>query len=1072
MGATGNSSNLRNIFIGGLFPLSQSSFVNGRVDVEAACLALNHVNEQQVLEGHRLIMYYNDTQCDTGVGVDALYDQLYKKPTMSMLLGCSCSEVSKRVGQILPYWNVVMVSYGSTSVALTDREYYPTFFRTVTPDSSHNAARASFIEYFNWSLVAGLSQEQELFSLAQTTMSKYFETDTNITLSPVLHFVENPGPQMQKLQDADARIIIGNFQENAARAVFCEAYRRGMYGAKYVWLLVGWYSHHWWLVEDDDDDAVDCTPEELTEAVEGYFAVDSLDVNIDDRPSVSGLTSSDFQRDFHSRGIEYLSAHAAQTYDAVWTITLALKEAMARRGSIGNGSAEMTSTESEWDPMSFSYDDEDTKDTLIEIMSDVKFTGVSGPVSFNGPDRFGITTFRQNQGGEMQRVALYFPESEVLDIGSDDMVPIVWAGGFVPVDHLTVVDKPILIAKAAFLSVSVLSVLGIVLAVIFLAFNVKYRKTKYIKLSSPNLNNILVVGCMLVYTAILFMGLDGEKVSEASFAPLCTIRVSFLALGFSLAFGSMFVKTYRVYHIITHATSRVIKRKMLHESTLFLMIGVLLLLDVILIALWVIFDPMLRIEKRLPVEVSESGSVAYAPIMEECTSQHQSKWLVALYAYKGLLLLFGVFLAWETRNVKIPALNDSHYIAVCVYNVVIMSVLAVVVNNWVIQGNHRTMSFMLVSLCIFITTTATLCLLFVPKLHAIRISVSSDPVTRSVGLEVKGRTRRFVMDESTELKESIYRAEIHIRAFRREKRKLDSKIAELEGILKMLEREEQYRLGKMSEYDLDSTGREHELQMLLHLPETPIDNEESCAVNRFEHEYRRMVTGNLGAVGRRSSGYDAKSRLGSTEPRRRTSVLPFRSVASENSFHHTPLMARFSTDTDETNSDICPDLDTEKSTVLERTYGTLKGSRSGGSSDSLSSKLRTMQLRDDGGGGGGVSVGDHDACDPKEKAKEQQEEAEEDNEEEDDDDDDLVRDEEVDDEIVDNDEEDADEMTALARRWSASKCSSAGLDDPTTSEASEKEALNPDERTLITEMQDLQLRLLQLNGKANMIYYV
>nr|XP_054755802.1 gamma-aminobutyric acid type B receptor subunit 2-like isoform X2 [Lytechinus pictus] len=960
---------------------------------------------------------------------------------MSMLLGCSCSDVSKRVGQILPYWNVVMVSYGSTSVALTSQEYYPTFFRTVTPDSSHNAARASFIEHFKWNMVASLSQEQELFSLAQTTMSKYFESDTNITFSAVLSFVDDPGPQIQQLEEKDARIIIGSFQEDAARAVFCEAYKRGMYGAKYVWLLVGWYMRDWWLVEDD---RIDCTPEELTEAVEGYFAVDSMDTNIDDRMSVSGLTSSEFREEMKERGIEHLSTHAAQTYDAVWTITLALKEAMRKVDPTpSNASIIMTTTKpvmSDVGPTVFSYTDEGMKDALINIMSDVKFTGVSGPVSFVGPDRFGITTFRQNQDGELKRVALYFPESELLDFETEGTVPIHWAGGFIPVDHLIVLDKPIRIDSAAFLSMSVLTVLGIILALLFLAFNVKYRKTKYIKLSSPNLNNILVVGCIAVYSAILMMGLDGDKVSDVVFAPLCTIRTSFLAVGFSMAFGSMFVKTYRVYHIITHATSRVIKRKMLHESTLFLMIGVLLLLDVILIALWVILDPMYRQEKRLNVEVSDDGTRAYVPVIEECTSFHQSKWLVALYAYKGLLLLFGVFLAWETRKVKIPALNDSHYIAVCVYNVVIMSVLAVVVNNWVIQGNHRTMSFMLVSLCICITTTATLCLLFVPKLHAIRISVSSDPVTRSVGLEVKGRTRRFVMDETTELKESIYRAEIHIRAFRREKRKLDSKIAELEGILRMLEREEQYRLGHLSEFDLDPSGKEHELQMLLHLPETPIDNQESCAVNRFEQEYKRIVNQNLTSVG---GGGRSEERPGKTETRRRTSVLPFKALGKENSFTHTPLMAKFSTDTDETNSDICPDLDTEKSTVIERCYGTLRGTSSAGSSESLSYKLRAIS---DGGVGllsdsKGMRTNDVD--------------------------------EEDETEIENNDQEDADETSALAfRRTSSAANRASNKDIPSTSEAADKEDLNFDERTLITEMQDLQLRLLQLNGKANMIYYV
>ena len=39
--------------------------------------------------------------------------------------------------------------------------------------------------------------------------------------------------------------------------------------------------------------------------------------------------------------------------------------------------------------------------------------------------------------------------------------------------------------------------------------------------------------------------------------------------------------------------------------------------------------------------------------------------------------LFGAFLAWETRHVQIPALNDSKYIGMSLYNVTIMCVLGV-----------------------------------------------------------------------------------------------------------------------------------------------------------------------------------------------------------------------------------------------------------------------------------------------------------------------------------------------------------------------------------------------------------
>ena len=33
-----------------------------------------------------------------------------------------------------------------------------------------------------------------------------------------------------------------------------------------------------------------------------------------------------------------------------------------------------------------------------------------------------------------------------------------------------------------------------------------------------------------------------------------------------------------------------------------------------------------------------------------------------MFGFKGILLLFGLFLAWETRKVKIATLNDSRYI--------------------------------------------------------------------------------------------------------------------------------------------------------------------------------------------------------------------------------------------------------------------------------------------------------------------------------------------------------------------------------------------------------------------------
>lgn len=39
---------------------------------------------------------------------------------------------------------------------------------------------------------------------------------------------------------------------------------------------------------------------------------------------------------------------------------------------------------------------------------------------------------------------------------------------------------------------------------------------------------------------------------------------------------------------------------------------------------------------------------------EYCQSEQMNIFVGIIYAYKGILLIFGAFLAWETRNVSIP----------------------------------------------------------------------------------------------------------------------------------------------------------------------------------------------------------------------------------------------------------------------------------------------------------------------------------------------------------------------------------------------------------------------------------
>lgn len=51
---------------------------------------------------------------------------------------------------------------------------------------------------------------------------------------------------------------------------------------------------------------------------------------------------------------------------------------------------------------------------------------------------------------------------------------------------------------------------------------------RFIKLSSPKLNNVAVIGCMLVYVTVGMMGLDDGILTDDAFPVVCS--VSFLVV--------------------------------------------------------------------------------------------------------------------------------------------------------------------------------------------------------------------------------------------------------------------------------------------------------------------------------------------------------------------------------------------------------------------------------------------------------------------------------------------------------------------------------------------------------------
>ncbi|XP_043471237.1 gamma-aminobutyric acid type B receptor subunit 2 isoform X2 [Leptopilina heterotoma] len=760
-----------NLTILGLFELTQKNEPRpeGPSELQAAKLAIDKINQMELLPRFHLRLHHNDTQCDPGVAVDRFFHAIYssnKNSLMPLLLGTACSEVSETLAKIVPYWNVVQVSFGSTTPALSDPTEFPLFIRTVAPDSSHNSARIALIKHFGWDTVSAFSQNGDMYALAVNDLVTELE-QANITCTATITFAENDyKEQLRTLKDLDTRIIIGSFSPRLAPHVFCEAWKLGMHGGDYAWILPGdtidlsGMTGDWWHIRPDN-----CSPSQLLQTLDGLIIVKSHGAILSDDISHSGLTSSEFTAELAKRGVT-VSQYAAQTYDAVWAVAVAMNKSEAFLNKKNVSFAQ------------YSHKRQDLAYYLLGQMKDLHFNGVSGPVSFDGADRVGITAFYQMQGHDQRRIAIFTPDDGQLIMNCPGCAITRWPGGHPPVARRVFRLRVVTVAPAAFLVVTCLSSVGVTLALAFLAFNLHFRKHKSIKLSSPRLNNMAAVGCGLVYGAVVLLGLDHATLPDSDdyFPVVCTARVYLLSAGFSLAFGSMFTKTYRVHRIFTRSRSGVVKNKLLQDTQLISLICVLLLIDGLVVTLWVTMDPMQRHLRNLTLEINpQERGVVYQPQVEVCRSQHTNGWLGALYVYKGLLLVVGVYMAWETRHVKVPALNDSQYIGMSVYSVVITSGIVVALANLI--SDQATLVFVTITALILASTTATLALLFLPQLTNILSGERADPVIQSLGLKIECNTRRFVTDDRRELQ---YRVEVQNRVYRREMAQLELELARLE----------------------------------------------------------------------------------------------------------------------------------------------------------------------------------------------------------------------------------------------------------------------------------------------------
>jgi len=736
------------VFLAGFFPttLGYHETSIGQGVMPAVKLALHDVNRSpDILKNHHLRMHWNNTACNPGVGLRSFFELVHNGPKKVILFGGACSMVTDQIVKAARHWNLVQVTYADTHPMFTAKSF-PHFFRVVPSENQFNQPRLALLKQFNWTRVGTLYQNQAKYSLAHNDLIRQLRAaDFQVVLSQ--SFNDELTTQLDALKDKenDVRIILGNFNESWARMVFCEAFKKDVYGDKIQWLIVGMYEDQWWNTQEE---GVDCEPIEILQALQGTMVMEIQPIssctaedlkNRACKVTISQKTAMEYEDEYLTATKETGRRHNANiysrfhgyAYDGIWAIARAI-EAVEEESKLFNETL-----------VDFEYKDQKWEKRFIRALNRTSFEGVTGPVQFKDNSRRGNVLINQIIGEDEVCIGEYSGVTRTLHM--ERCNPVVWPKNKTkpPKDRTYTRIEQTRVNPTVYTILCVASSMGIILGFAFLGINIKYRHQKQIKMSSPNLNNLIIVGCILCYSGVIILGLDSSITSETAFPYICTAKAWVLMAGFTLSFGSMFSKTWRVHSIFTNVQ---LNKKVMRDSQLFLVVAVLLGLDITIMTTWQLADPFYReVQSLKPYAATDKDDTEFIviPKNENCKSNKMTIFVGVIYAYKGLLLLFGAFLAWETRNVQIPALNDSKYVGMSVYNVTIMCVLGVAISSVLYEQQNA--SFLLISVFIIFCTTGTLCLVFVPKL----IELRQDPqgVRRaSKGISVGKEKMKFKND--------------------------------------------------------------------------------------------------------------------------------------------------------------------------------------------------------------------------------------------------------------------------------------------------------------------------------------
>jgi len=188
------------------------------------------------------------------------------------------------------------------------------------------------------------------------------------------------------------------------------------------------------------------------------------------------------------------------------------------------------------------------------------------------------------------------------------------------------------------------------------------------------------------------------------------LRPWFGGVGFIIVYSAILVKNYRIWRLYSNARLEILPI----SNSYLLLRGILpmIIIELIILIVWSCVSP-------IHTEISNNASLQPNQLQIVCTLNRNSYILLGFFiGFKALLITFGVYLGYRTRNVS-DNFNETQAIGLATYLTVVISIIALALCFGTDINPTANAAIPVFSIIVVISTT--LVLLFFPKVFAVNM---------------------------------------------------------------------------------------------------------------------------------------------------------------------------------------------------------------------------------------------------------------------------------------------------------------------------------------------------------------